>query len=333
MDRATATRRVAHAAQGIEKRKERFAPWKRGERRRIAISTSSAWASACERMGCERRVVHARATGPSGPTHAEDWSFLAQSRDEKAKRLPLRKGMDETLEDDGLAWFDRLSTFQSCKRLIRSLDEAILTDGSDDAMTVARVKNTLMGWVTEADGVESSGILPEEFLRTTNSGYGRRALHVDRLGRYCVVVMTWGKGQRTAIHDHGSLWCVECVYDGVLAIDSYNVKPDNRGEAYELEPRGRVMCGKGSAGELIPPFDVHSISNVSSAPAVTIHVYGGHLDECSIFQKVDSDMLYEKVQKSVLFTHDMDEWYDGGESEIRLSSFGSDLVDLYGGSL
>ena len=45
-------------------------------------------------------------------------------------------------------------------------------------------------------------------------GYGRRLLHRDPRGRYTVVVMTWGPGQGTPIHDHANLWCVECVYRG-----------------------------------------------------------------------------------------------------------------------
>ena len=44
----------------------------------------------------------------------------------------------------------------------------------------------------------------------------------DREGRYTAVVMTWGPGQGTAMHDHGGLWCVEGVVEGAMTVTQYH---------------------------------------------------------------------------------------------------------------
>ena len=42
--------------------------------------------------------------------------------------------------------------------------------------------------------------------------------------------------------------------------------------------------GVGSAGNLIPPTDVHVLANaLPEGTSVTLHVYGGSLDRCRIF--------------------------------------------------
>src|SRR5260370_3871348 len=53
--------------------------------------------------------------------------------------------------------------------------------------------------------------LPERFHRVRPEGYARRLLHRnDDLG-YTAVVMTWGPGQRTPLHDHADICCDEGV--------------------------------------------------------------------------------------------------------------------------
>jgi hypothetical protein len=47
-----------------------------------------------------------------------------------------------------------------------------------------------------------------------------------------------------------------------------------------------VMAGVGEAGSLIPPFEYHMIENPESSPAITIHVYGGEMTHCHVFDPV-----------------------------------------------
>ena len=112
--------------------------------------------------------------------------------------------------------------------------------------------------------------------------YARRLLHRDPRGRYSAIVMTWGPGQGTAVHDHGGLWCVEGVVDGEIAVTQYLVRQEPDGY-YRVTPIGSLQAGTGSAGCLIPPTDHHVLANARPTRApITLHVYGGDLDDCKV---------------------------------------------------
>lgn len=129
-----------------------------------------------------------------------------------------------------------------------------------------------------------NGFLPDATVVPRPDHYARRLLHRDPEGRYSVVIMTWGKGQATPVHDHAGLWCVECVYEGTIEVTSYDLDGSADAEAIRLERAGSVRAGIGEAGALIPPFEYHRIANAGDATAVTIHVYGGDMEWCHRYE-------------------------------------------------
>ena len=142
--------------------------------------------------------------------------------------------------------------------------------------------------------------LPPHLTAPLPDHYARRLLHRDRLGRYTAIVMTWGPGQSTAVHDHGGLWCVEGVVAGEIAVTQYRVVPDRDGH-YLVSPLATLTAGAGSAGCLIPPTDHHVLANGRpSQPAVTLHVYGGDLDDCQVFLPA-ADGRYVATMKALSF--------------------------------
>lgn len=143
--------------------------------------------------------------------------------------------------------------------------------------------------------------LPARFTEPRADGYARRLLHRDPAGRYSAIVMTWGPGQGTAVHDHGGLWCVEGVVDGEIAVTHYRVEADADG-FFRVTPIGALLAGTGSAGCLIPPTDHHVLANARpSAASITLHVYGGDLDDCRVFMPATPDGRYVETMKSLSF--------------------------------
>jgi 3-mercaptopropionate dioxygenase len=157
-------------------------------------------------------------------------------------------------------------------RLNRSVDA-----GSVEAIT-AGVKADLEDLLGR-----SAFTIDDRFRVTRPDCYARRLLYQDPANRYTAVVMTWGPGQGTPVHDHGGLWCVEGVVEGEMSVTQYDVQPD--GDGFRVAPIGRPLsAGVGSAGRLIPPTDYHVLANARAEGAsVTLHVYGGNLDGCRIF--------------------------------------------------
>lgn len=178
--------------------------------------------------------------------------------------------------------------------LIELLDEAAQ---ADCVKTITSgVKDGLVKAVSEGR-VQ----LSEDLMEPSADGYGRRLLHRDPAGRYSVVAMIWGEGQGTPIHDHGDKWCVECVYRGQILVTTYEIGPSSEPEHVKIRLCHEERANLGEAGALIPPHDYHVIENEHAETAVTIHVYGGDMEGCNVFEPVDGGDLYTRRWKPLSF--------------------------------
>jgi len=106
----------------------------------------------------------------------------------------------------------------------------------------------------------------------------------DDLG-YVAVVMTWGPGQRTPLHDHAGIWCVEGVVEGQMDVTQFDLV-EEADDACRFEMKGCVHASVGSTGSLIPPFEYHVLANAIDEPSITLHVYGGEMTSCHIFEPI-----------------------------------------------
>ena len=172
--------------------------------------------------------------------------------------------------------------------LLARIDAAVQLRDTD-AIT-QRIKQDLQ------DAIRARSVtLPERFLRVRPEGYARRLLHRnDDLG-YTAVVMTWGPGQGTPLHDHAGIWCVEGVLSGQMDVTQFDLVEESD-QAYRFEAKGCVHASVGSAGCLIPPFDYHILANAIDEPSITLHVYGGEMASCHIFEPVDGGRYVRRAR-------------------------------------
>lgn len=165
-----------------------------------------------------------------------------------------------------------------------------------DPTTIAhQVKDALQ------DALRCNGLqLPDRFRASRPDAYARRLLHRDEQGRYTVVVMTWGPGQGTPLHDHAGIWCVECVVDGQMEVVQYDLVAEQAG-TYRFTAQSRVTAERGSAGCLIPPFEYHTLANArAEGSSITLHVYGGEMDHCHVFEP-GADGAYRRLTRSLSY--------------------------------
>ncbi len=136
--------------------------------------------------------------------------------------------------------------------------------------------------------------LPEGCYSPTPKSYGRHLLHRDPTLGFSVVVMTWGPGQRTPLHDHAGLWCVEGVVQGRICISDYELS-DRRGDLFRFRPLRRVEAGVGVTGCLIPPAEHHVVENaLPRETSVTVHIYGGEMSECTAFEPLEDGWYHQR---------------------------------------
>ena len=185
-------------------------------------------------------------------------------------------------------------TVHGLDELIGRLDQAVQRASAE--RVCAEVKDTLEQLLT-------SGTLelPAALVEPRPDRYARRLLHKsDELG-YSVLVMTWGPGQGTPLHDHAGMWCVEGVASGNIDVTQYE-QLEQQGDRYRFRRQGTVSAGVGNAGALIPPFEYHTIANVSpTEKAVTVHVYAGEMTSCTIFVPQD-DGWYERQERQLSYS-------------------------------
>jgi len=176
---------------------------------------------------------------------------------------------------------------------LRERLDAIILDGNP-----ARVPELVKGVLVDAMKTDSL-TLPDRFHAARGDTYARRLLHRDPSGAYTAVVMTWGPGQKTALHDHAGIWCVECCVEGTMEVAQYDLTSQKNG-AFYFERRTHVVAGRGSAGCLIPPYEYHTLGNALDAPSITLHVYGDEMDHCHVFEPA-GDGSYRRIRKDLSY--------------------------------
>ncbi len=167
----------------------------------------------------------------------------------------------------------------------------LLAKKDDGARTVNLVKRHLI------ELLETPRWLPRPCRTSESDSYARHLLYQDRKTGFVIVAMVWGAGQRTAIHDHAGVWCVEGVYEGHIQVTRFN--PIGRmGRTVRFAEGEAIRAGVGACGALIPPVEYHRIANETAEKAISVHVYGRNLKVCNIFNPLGGDR-YQRETKTM----------------------------------
>ena len=142
--------------------------------------------------------------------------------------------------------------------------------------------------------------LPDRYLDTDSAGYARHLLAKFGSGT-TAIVMVWGQGQRTPLHDHAGIWCVEGVVKGRIGVQRHTMIEDS-GDRCRFEKTDELHTTVGDAGALIPPVEHHVLFNDRDEPSVTLHVYGGEMDSCTIFLPDEEEGYYRPQRKPLTYT-------------------------------
>jgi 3-mercaptopropionate dioxygenase len=178
--------------------------------------------------------------------------------------------------------------------LIDRLCEAVRL--GDVAAITERIKSDLESFIP-AEGL----MLPEHFRKMKPGSYARRLLYRDDELGFTALIMTWGPGQRTGLHDHAGIWCVEGVVEGRMEVTRYELLEEREDGLCQFAERGSVPAVAGSAGALIPPFEHHVLANsLTDGPSLSLHVYGGEMTHCNVFEPV-GEGLYRPCEKPLSY--------------------------------
>ena len=181
-----------------------------------------------------------------------------------------------------------------CEKLVSLIDRAVEVKG--DEQVASAVKRSLENVICSR-----SVTLPPAMKVAESDHYARRLLYRSPRYGYEVIAMVWGPGQGTPLHDHAGIWCVDGVLEGCVEVTQYDLLQVN-GDLCRFQPQQTVRAGVGMAGCLIPPFEYHTIHNsTADATSITIHVYGGTMDHCTVFEPFEADW-FRRCQKELTYS-------------------------------
>lgn len=186
------------------------------------------------------------------------------------------------------------TVYPGCRELVEAVDAAA---SLVEVEVVTRTVQEALSHLAITGGIE----LSDDLRRPSTDAYARRLIHQSHDPVYTVLAMIWGPEQGTPVHDHADLWCVEGVIEGRLEVRQYDLV-ERRGERCRFEPQQKMDAGVGSSGRLIPPFDYHTIFNASRDDcAITIHVYGGEMSRCRIYESLEGGW-YEEMERELTYS-------------------------------
>ncbi|MHB8619108.1 MAG: cysteine dioxygenase family protein [Chloroflexota bacterium] len=116
--------------------------------------------------------------------------------------------------------------------------------------------------------------LPPIYSTPRPDRYAQYLLHLSEDESFSIVSFVWNPSSTTPIHDH-CVWGLVGVYQGQEHEVRF-LRRDDGSDPHQawIEPSGESTAGKGSVQLVLPPHDIHQVSNRSQEIAVSIHIYG-----------------------------------------------------------
>ena len=138
--------------------------------------------------------------------------------------------------------------------------------------------------------IPNEEFIPYIFFREDT--YGRNL--IARNEYYELLALTWLPNQRTKIHDHFGQRCWMTVQLGALMTKNYELPKSEKGD---LIPMGSTeTCAKGQGVYIDDSIGIHSITNASKKPAVSIHLYAAPIPRCRTFNESSKCFEWNELQ-------------------------------------
>ncbi len=144
------------------------------------------------------------------------------------------------------------------RTLIEGL-KSVVSAGEVDASAIKKIEMIVRNAIPR---------LQNTCLCTKQVNPGRYLCYKDSEYGFVVMLMVWGPGDKTAIHDHGT-WGVEAVLKNSLKVITYTeceVSP---------EPLETMVVSAGMVMNNTPPSrDIHRVEHFTGDKAISLHIYG-----------------------------------------------------------
>ena len=124
---------------------------------------------------------------------------------------------------------------------------------------------------------ERTWLRPEHYRTDPDQGFLLHLLHEEPNHDLAVMALAWLPGRGTPPHDHGT-WAIVVGVDGEERNEYFRRVDDcTRPGHAELEKVSERVCGPGDVVQMLPGA-IHRVTNIGPKVAVSLHVYGRHIN-------------------------------------------------------
>lgn len=147
--------------------------------------------------------------------------------------------------------------------------------------------------VTSAlEGYAASGAQDWRAFAHFEADYYARNL-VRQSDLFELIVLCWGAGQRSPIHDHQGQRCWMAVLDGEVSETLFTL----RGAPQTAPSAGAVRSfRRGAVAFIVDEMGWHRIEPARGRSAVTMHLYSRPIRTCSIYDEQRSEIVTRKLR-------------------------------------
>ncbi len=118
-----------------------------------------------------------------------------------------------------------------------------------------------------------------------------------------LIVLCWGAGQRSPIHDHQGQRCWMAVLDGEVNETLFKVRAPSEAPYSSVPASAPVPVPgparsfrRGSVAFIVDEMGWHRIEPAGGRPAVTMHLYSRPIRTCSIYDEARDEVVTRKLR-------------------------------------
>ncbi|KAI8324300.1 hypothetical protein GQ54DRAFT_296287 [Martensiomyces pterosporus] len=164
--------------------------------------------------------------------------------------------------------------------LISRLNSTLGNTGlGDDLSRVHQVKKLMREYISQSDDWYQYAVYQEGTRYTRN-------LVDDGNGKYNLLILVWGEGQSSPIHDHAGSHCMMKLLAGELDEELYAWPTEESVEGEQLRLKRVAPLKTNSVAYMHDKIGLHRIGNPStSKKAVSLHLYSPPFSMCKTFDQ------------------------------------------------
>lgn len=125
-----------------------------------------------------------------------------------------------------------------------------------------------------------------EYATWENSNYTRNC--IQRTDQYELILLCWEEGQETEIHCHGGEECWVYLAQGKLHEKRFTFED-------ELSLKNEFKMEKEGLSYMNDELGYHSLHNVANGRSMSLHLYVGPIDECTIYDDEQEEFIPKEL--------------------------------------